>query len=623
MVGRLQRAVDIQLPRTNLIDIQFDNIEFSLKQGRKERKTILKNISGKFRAGDLTAIMGPSGAGKSSLLNILTGFQKDGVKGRISSASLAESETPRLGCDSYRKDSCYILQDDRLNPLFTVQEIMQIAAELKLGQSVSLSVKEYLLNDILDTIGLSQSKDTRCDRLSGGQKKRLSIALELIDNPPIMFLDEPTTGLDSLSSLQCVSMLKALAAGGRTIVCTIHQPSASIYELFDHVYVIAAGRCVYQGDSTNTVAFLEKVDLPCPAYYNPADHLIEVASGDFGDYADRLIETAHESCWRSNNNSEKTDKMSQINQATLEKDNIANIMQQDNNVIKSVVLVNAPSELYRFRILLYKCYLQMYRDWTVTHLKFILHIVVATFIGLLYFGFGDNGYQSVANVGYMLVSLVYLSYTSMMPAVLKFPSEIPVLKKERFNNWYQLRTYYAAYLVSSIPIQIIFTLVYCMISYVMSRQIMEWDRCCQFMVIVVVCTLISEGVGVFFGTIVNPVNGTFLSCILLALFLVLAGFLMPFSQMSSVWYAISYVSYMAYGIDAMLQSMYGYNRPNLSCPSNYEYCHYTQPTALLKDLGIDPTGARYWNDLAVLIVLFVVMKVVGFATLKRKLTRAS
>lgn len=569
--------------------------------------------------------MGPSGAGKSSLLNILTGFQKDDVQGRISSSSAGSSQAPRLGCDSYRKDACYILQDDRLNPLFTVKEIMQMAAELKLGQSVNTQVKQYLLNDILKTIGLSKSIDTRCAGLSGGQKKRLSIALELIDNPPIMFLDEPTTGLDSLSSLQCITMLKALAAGGRTIVCTIHQPSASIYELFDHVYVIAKGQCVYQGDSTNTVPFLEKINLPCPEYHNPADHMIEVASGDFGEYTDRLIKVGQEPTWRSNNNSENTDKVSQINsQATLDKDALVNVAPQDNeNTMKSVILVNPPSEFYRFRILLYKCYIQMYRDWTVTHLKLILHILIATFIGVLYFGFGDNGYKCISNVGYMLVSLVYLSYTSMMPAVLKFPSEIPVLKKERFNNWYQLRTYYAAYLVSSIPVQVMFTLAYCIISYMMSGQIMELQRCCQFMAVIVVCSLIAEGVGVFFGTIVNPVNGTFLSCILLALFLSLAGFLMPFSQMSPVWYTISYVSYLAYGIDALLQSMYGYDRPNLSCPPQYEYCHYTQPAALLRDMGVDPTGSGYWNDLGILMAVFVFMKVVGFATLRRKLTRAA
>lgn len=78
-------------------------------------------------------------------------------------------------------------------------------------------------------------------------------------------------GLDSSASLQCISMLKALAKGGRNIICTIHQPSARIYEMFDHVYVLAEGKCVYQGASSNTVAFLSNAGLYCPQYHNPAD----------------------------------------------------------------------------------------------------------------------------------------------------------------------------------------------------------------------------------------------------------------------------------------------------------------------------------------------------------------
>ncbi|KAE8737457.1 ABC-transporter, subfamily G member 18, partial [Frankliniella occidentalis] len=171
----------------------------------------------------------------------------------------------------FRKESCYIMQDDMLNPLFTVHEIMTMASEFKLGSSLSTKAKQLVIEDILETLGLSATRDTRCCRLSGGQRKRLSIALELIDNPPVMFLDEPTTGLDSSASLQVVSTLKALARGGRTIVCTIHQPSATVFELFDFVHVIAKGRTAYQGSALNVVPFLQTAGMPCPKYHNPAD----------------------------------------------------------------------------------------------------------------------------------------------------------------------------------------------------------------------------------------------------------------------------------------------------------------------------------------------------------------
>lgn len=163
------------------------------------------------------------------------------------------------------------MQEDSLFPLLTVDEAMRFALHFKTGRVEKKSEK---VMEILSTLGLDHELNSFIGKLSGGQKRRLSIAVELVNDPTIIFLDEPTTGLDSLSAVQCIRFLNKLSQQGRAVVCTIHQPSTTMFDLFDHVFAMAEGQVIYQGSSQSLIPFLESINMPCPETYSPNDYLL-------------------------------------------------------------------------------------------------------------------------------------------------------------------------------------------------------------------------------------------------------------------------------------------------------------------------------------------------------------
>ncbi|XP_012537339.1 ATP-binding cassette sub-family G member 1 [Monomorium pharaonis] len=586
------------ISRTRMADIQFKDLSLEVQVGfRKTKKQILKGLNGIFKAAELTAIMGPSGSGKSTLLNTLTGFRQGQLTGTIEYIS----SEGKQNWSKYKKQSCYIQQMDNLHGVFTIQESMMIASYLKIDNVTKID-RQLLIENILKTLNLLKVKDTKVDRLSGGQKKRLSIALELIDNPPIMFLDEPTTGLDYLASLQCIAALQTLAKSGHTMICTIHQPSAALYHLFDHIYMIVDGQCLYAGTPDNTVSYFAQQGFQCPQYHNPADYMLEVVNREYGDYNNHLIAAAKKYCERE----ETPLKVRIMREASFHGE-------------KTKMIMDSPSEITKFKILLYRCALIVYRDWTVNHIKVIFHFLVAVLLGLLYEHAGEDASKTVSNISFLMVTGIYFIYTSMMPAVLKFPLELDILKKERFNNWYQLRTYYFATLVITLPLTIFSTFIYTTVSYVLTSQPLEWFRFFMFLLITILTSFISESVGLGLGTICNPVNGTFFGAIFVCVMLTLAGFFAFFNHMPLFLYYVSYINYCRYVLDGFVQAIYGFQRETLHCPIHIDYCHLRVPSMILEEMHM--SHSIFWVDVIILLAWFVTARTMAYITLKNKLSK--
>ncbi len=254
--------------------LQFENVSYQLNG-----KTILSDIQGIALPGQLMAIMGASGAGKTTFLDILARKNKRGtVKGNfyVNGEKVLDGE--------YRSVIGFVDQEDTMLPTLTVHETILTSALLRLPRDMSRAMKEQRVIEVEKQLGISHIKDQLIGSeegngrgISGGEKRRVGIACELVTSPSILLLDEPTSGLDAFNAFNVVECLVSLAKNyHRTVIFTIHQPRSNIVSLFDHLVLLARGRTVYSGPFSSCQDYFDRNGYPCPSGFNIADYLVDL-----------------------------------------------------------------------------------------------------------------------------------------------------------------------------------------------------------------------------------------------------------------------------------------------------------------------------------------------------------
>ena len=467
----------------------IDEKESKLKKANIE-KVILNNLTGYFRHGRLTAIMGPSGAGKTSLLEVISKQSKSGV----ATGSLFLNGN-KVDIKTIKKISGFVFQDDIILNTMTVKEALYMSAYLRLPEEITTEEKMQRVENMISLLHLEDCQDTivgdsLIKGISGGEKKRLSVGMEMIINPSIIFLDEPTTGLDSYSAYSLVCNLKDLASTGRTVITTIHQPSSEILGLFDDLIILHQGKIVYQGEMKNLVNYFSGMGYKCPEYSNPTDYLFM-----------NVFNADNEKIINNNNNINCLDyyEKSGMENEVLNKCDIYN------NEISTLININQryfPPLSIQIRFLLKRYLKNLVRNKTIlrTRIGQALGLGLVIGLGFLNIPGHDDKSQIQDRNGSLFISSFSQVLIPVIGSLALFSLERPIAIREITSGYYGVVGYYLSKMIIEIPLQIILTLITTTIIYWLVLFQKKFDKYIVFVGIIELGSLCGLSIGTAIAT---------------------------------------------------------------------------------------------------------------------------
>nr|XP_019709656.2 pleiotropic drug resistance protein 3-like [Elaeis guineensis] len=510
-------------------------------------------ITGAFRPGILTALMGVSGAGKTTLLDVLAGRKTTGhVEGDIRIGGFPKVQ------ETFSRILGYCEQTDIHSPQMTVEESVIYSAWLRLPSQIDPEKRRTFVDEVLETIELDQIKDALVgmpgvNGLSTEQRKRLTVAVELVSNPSVIFMDEPTTGLDARAAAIVMRAVKNVAETGRTVVCTIHQPSVEIFEAFDELILMQrGGRLLYTGPlgqfSSKVIEYFEGISgVPqIKENYNPATWMLEVTSTSMEmqlgmDFAQIYRESS------------------------LFKDNKELVKQLSTPLPHSKDL-NFPTRFpqkgwEQFKACLWKQYLSYWRSPSYNLVRVIVMLISSIALAALFWKHGktiNNQQDLFIMLASMYVVTVFTGINNCSSVLSFVATERIVLYREISAGIYPPWAYSIAQVVIEIPyvlLQVVLFMIiaYPAIGYYCTAYKFFWFAYTMF------CTLLYYTyLGMLLVSLTPNVQvATVLSSFCYTLLNLFSGFIAPGPQIPKWWIWVYYSSPMSWTLNGLFTSQYG------------------------------------------------------------------
>ncbi|XP_025897098.1 ATP-binding cassette sub-family G member 2 isoform X1 [Nothoprocta perdicaria] len=598
-------------------------------------KEVLRDINGIMRPG-LNAILGPTGSGKSSLLDILAA-RKDphGLSGDI-----LINGAPQPA--NFKCTSGYVVQDDVVMGTLTVRENLKFSAALRLPKAVKEQEKNERVNRIIKELGLSKVADSKVGTqftrgVSGGERKRTNIGMELITDPSILFLDEPTTGLDASTANAVLLLLKRMARQGKTIIFSIHQPRYSIFRLFDNLTLLAAGRMLYHGPAPEAVEYFKSIGYECEAYNNPADFFLDIINGDSTAVAMSKMDEGN----AAENSEEHTDRGQSLAEKLAEQYSNSTYYRETKATLENISLGNQKKSKAIFRQITYANSFCHQLKW-VSRRTFknlignpqasIAQLCVTAFLGLvvgaIFFGVTDD-YTGVQNRVGALFFLTTNQCFSSISAIELFIVEKKIFIHEYISGYYRISVYFISKLMADlIPIRTLPSIIFTCITYFMLglKPTVEAFFTMMFTLMMVSYTATSMALAIATGQSVVAL-ANLLMTITFVFMIIFSGLLVNLTSIMSWLSWLQYFSIPKYGMTALqINELTGLNFCNSSSTTNVsDNCPqisqmWCTGEEYLKNQGIDASTWGLWQNhlaLACMTVIFLAISYVKLHLMKK------